>query len=788
MYQENSQNLAEFEASCRWLEEETITAEVAPLVVHTEVVSEPKTESPWCIALAGAPEFWKYTPIGDNKAPIDPKTGRAADNWQNKPFSLQQIAAMNGVVKAVGLISGPHSETLAVDFDGPGSDLTFKHHLERDVAELPPTVAWTSGKPSRQQMAFRVPMKWWHRLKGKRNLTLDGNGTVELRWSNHQSVVTGHHPETGAYRWVDGCGPSEQQFAVAPEWLLEALVKPVAVDTEEEATESQPWTSVARARDFLKHALQPASAFADYETWLAIGMELQATSAAAGRPDVLLPDFLSWCEEMGDAFDEEECLHEWQRWSDKGQVEGQRTFRSLVHRVQKLGYEEPAWPPAVRQPGSFLWRVQQASLRAWANALRKQLRQERGHSDPQEYSYVMAGQSIIQKLEIGWQKIALLGRPAERAAAKLKLSDELGVSGRQMDALVREMLEEQNDDNSKFSTFASVMTGDFSADPLVEGLLARARLTLIGGLGGTCKSTMCYEIAEAVTTGGMAFDSLRAAPGKVLIYQCDESASDARVKWDRMNLQPDNDRLRIQWGFTAAMLPDLERRIVEEQIDLVILDSLTTIFAGGDAKMTDAEIGLPLYHLNKLASRTGAGILLTHHLKKTDSKNSDKPRQPTKNDMFGSAFVTNATSDALGVWEMGKELNGDPVYGLVSLKCRSGLMSTGQLYQLEGNRETWRAHLRTDVGENSIAVAREVKDVAVAFLRTHIGEWFTANEIAAQLPDTRDAGFSVRGTRTLTNVLIKLAAEGYKTGVRKRPSKRGPGSRGKTPNEYSIQL
>ena len=102
--------------------------------------------------LAGAPEYWRFTPVGDAKVPVDPKSGKAATGWQNNPYSLDQICSMNGVVKAVGLMTGVVSQTMAIDFDGPGSNQTF----EQETGPCP-VCAPLDGRVERRMEDFPVP-------------------------------------------------------------------------------------------------------------------------------------------------------------------------------------------------------------------------------------------------------------------------------------------------------------------------------------------------------------------------------------------------------------------------------------------------------------------------------------------------------------------------------------------------------------------------------------------------------------------------------------------------------
>ena len=126
---------------------------------------------------------------------------------------------------AVGLRTGQISQTLCLDFDGPEAWHTFKELFGGEARQiLPRSIAWTSGKPKRCQIAFNIPANAALLLNDKRRKI----GTLELRWEGAQSVLLGHHPETGSYRWVEGCSPWQQQLATFP---LELLALVPAVNT-----------------------------------------------------------------------------------------------------------------------------------------------------------------------------------------------------------------------------------------------------------------------------------------------------------------------------------------------------------------------------------------------------------------------------------------------------------------------------------------------------------------------------------------------------------------------------
>ena len=136
-------------------------------------------------------EHWRYCRVraGEKKPyPAD---------WQNNPKVLEDIDSPN-----IGLMLGPLGNGIcAIDFDGTTA-WTWIQNQGVDIAGLR-SVAWTSGKTDRCQMAFWVPEEYWHVLKTKKISTGDREG-FEFRWAGGQSVLPPSiHPDTHeAYYWI----------------------------------------------------------------------------------------------------------------------------------------------------------------------------------------------------------------------------------------------------------------------------------------------------------------------------------------------------------------------------------------------------------------------------------------------------------------------------------------------------------------------------------------------------------------------------------------------------------
>lgn len=135
---------------------------------------------------------------------------------------------------------------LAMDHDGSVCDLLLeKWRTEQIVFDpemgqeqvLPETLTFTSGKQGRYQSLFYVPEEYknkitsktfviYQEVSGVSQFETDEYGkeyTAELdfRWSGHQSVIYGIHPQTKQqYQFLN----PESPIAVAPNWLLDKLV------------------------------------------------------------------------------------------------------------------------------------------------------------------------------------------------------------------------------------------------------------------------------------------------------------------------------------------------------------------------------------------------------------------------------------------------------------------------------------------------------------------------------------------------------------------------------------
>jgi hypothetical protein len=200
-------------------------------------------------------------------------------DWQNMPLLLEEVDSTN-----IGLILGPKGNGVcAIDFDGT-SAWTWATEHGIDISKLN-SVAWTSGKTDRCQMAFSVPEEYWDVLKTKKITTGDREG-FEFRWAGGQSVLPPSiHPDTKLpYEWIIDATNAVQTIPqdVLLAWLEEiAREIPKSLDTTPEVSIDEltddDITQVDHALMILKQ-LRPGLL---YDEWRTISW---AVAHHVGRP------------------------------------------------------------------------------------------------------------------------------------------------------------------------------------------------------------------------------------------------------------------------------------------------------------------------------------------------------------------------------------------------------------------------------------------------------------------------------------------------------------------------
>ena len=371
--------------------------------------------------------------------------------------------------------------------------------------------------------------------------------------------------------------------------------------------------------------------------------------------------------------------------------------------------------------------------------------------------------SIKEKLEDGLKKIDKLENFLERTFAFEALKIDLGLKPAVFEKLVNTLIRSQEDKEP--TDFDSIMASDDGLKPIVNDLLAVGLTTLVGdGFGG--KSSLAYQIIEAVSKGEEFAGQFPTTKAHTMIIQLDEPKANAKQKWRRMQYNPNRENFKIIFNFHPLMIPELEKDIVKNNTKVLVIDSLLKL-VDGIQDICSAEMGLFIYRLNKIASKHNISIILIHHLNRKPHKQERKV--VTKDDIYGSGYIYNGTSDCYALWRKKEEESLDYQWILKSLKARSSIVDEDESYLFAGNEEDYRFNFEK-LGSREISL-NEIKDKTgqvLQFLKNNPEEKYTPKQISSilGLNNANWAG-NILATLKGRNLIGRVEATGLNTKGRK---------------------
>lgn len=546
--------------------------------------------------LAALPSDWRLVRVGRDKRPI------AGDRWFDADdYSPDDALALNGNgPPAWGLKSGPASGVIVLDLDADGWRESFLEVTGHPITDLPPTIAWSSGRPGRSGHAFAVSdPEWWPHLANRRSWpNPDGATCWELRGDRHQAVIIGAHPDTAGYGWLPGRSPQEiPDPAPAPDWLLEALL----IQEHPEAEPVAPTTADADRAVAMLHSLPPEQ-FTTYSDWLRIGMALHHTDPG------LLTTWVDWCRPMPN-FDEAECMAKWSTFG-KGHRGRPATIATLHHLAKQYGYREPRDAQTTNGNG-------------------KQGREEGGKPSEEEkppptYTELLhATLDAIRnrapdlEMEFRAQLISRFRRKEEQVTAalfRLLTEQETGHAAGAADTC----------ESLDLSTIEGM-------DPLVDGFMPANDLGLTYGPKGSGKTHSGLALAFAVVDGtGFLDHSKPAEKGAVLFIASDSGAAPLKAAMqdlgvaDHPAVQPGPNQRFYVWAHDAgqgmaAWCASIEGcvRLLDfvkaKGIRLVVIDSAKTVCAKAGISYLDNDTVSALLTFIKETICVHASVMILSH-------------------------------------------------------------------------------------------------------------------------------------------------------------------------------
>jgi hypothetical protein len=541
---------------------------------------------PWRDQLGDLPKKWMLTPCNGKKQPIDPQTNRLLDDWPNRCMTSEQLQhLLSANIKAVGVAMGPISGgLLAVDFDAKGSEEQFQLAFGRPATDLPNTVSWSSGKPGRRQLGFNVSQEYWPQLRGRKVWkNQDKNTCLELRWSGHQSVVLGAHPETNGYTWCPGRSPRDLQVAEAPGWLLQPLMheeRSVALAGVKTTVEEE----CKRARCLLKY-ISPRD---DYEGWLQVGMALHSVDES------LLDEWIDHSR-GSNFFDENECIEKWSSFKGSGITLGTLYYFAKEESGDIVDLEcQSASANKSEKPGSGTLR--------WGEGIERMLLAITAGDQDKEMELRAAIMNTYRRSD----------QQVDAALFKLHTKKTAGI---------KKVCKRTGLDLSKIK----------ASDWLLPGFVIKNDLTLIYGNAGSGKTTVALGLADALLQGNGFLDhQIKTAPGRVLFIASDSGAQPLISALQDMNQidrpeykegaskrfhvwasDPEQDMLA--WDVSLANCIELQSFVTSKKIDLVIIDSCKAVFTGAGIEYADNNLVTAVLTYFKQVICVSTSVIFINH-------------------------------------------------------------------------------------------------------------------------------------------------------------------------------
>ena len=346
------------------------------------------------------PKEWRFVAV-QNKRPYQ-------NDWQKNPLTRSQLfkEITAGRSTGIGVCCGtPSGGLLFLDHDGQSaSEILTEWGFS--VGSLPPSWMVTSGRVGRFQLIYKIPEKYWSKIKTRKFQTgvKDSDGSVEqieLRWNGAQSIVSGKHPTTDGYRWMDGRSPDDLEIAEAPLAIIQKMMEP-------KKTKPAPVevfnSDIDKARSLLQ-SINP-NRIDDYDQWLKIGM------AAHSAGDSLLADWED-LSQKNSKYKQGECAKKWDSFKRSGISLGT---------LQKFAKEDGWTPPPRIFPDSVVpvettpipSKLEQLTSQELISFLRKSKQEIRFNTF--SHSIEMDGE-VIKNIELFYLTLAELGYKVEKQMA-----------------------------------------------------------------------------------------------------------------------------------------------------------------------------------------------------------------------------------------------------------------------------------------------------------------------------------------------------------------------------------
>ena len=156
---------------------------------------------------------------------------------------------------------------------------------------------------------------------------------------------------------------------------------------------------------------------------------------------------------------------------------------------------------------------------------------------------------------------------------------------------------------------------------IVDGLIRDGSLNIVSGHPKTGKSTIIRQLTACVVSG-KSFLGFKTVQNNVLYFCLEEHPKHFRKKLVDMGLDADAfGRIWVEssrMGYDGNSIVDIENFVVNNSIGMVVIDTLSRFWNIKDENSA-REVDTFISPLLGMTRRTGAAIMMIHHLKKGES-------------------------------------------------------------------------------------------------------------------------------------------------------------------------
>jgi hypothetical protein len=515
------------------------------------------------------PDWWTFVPVAGKATFVK--------EWSTKPLSrdlCEQAYKANSGYHGLGVVTGEFSGGLiALDIDGPEADKRYAEAAAEgyDAYGAERTMSWTSGKPGRRQLLYRVPASVVPELRHVKTLILRQEGEwrlghsdverhtkqgeaselpyeeVVLRFNQCQSVVPGSpHPDTKRpYQWLNYNGG---EVALVPEWVLDVLRsfrKPVQwlSDADQKALDAELGETAIPSRQirgwFFKEEVQYSMTTGCWDC-----------KACGVGGDVL--DFVHKTT-VGDLYAE--------------RPQGPDLERYVAEIAGKLGLNYPE--DARAQVQKEVPQVRMSSVEFF---------EELGRIYDSERNPSVRSDRMAQlAVETGRR---MNGKDCESALGEYrykKSADAQNTSARWFD--------EVDDQNY-----------------VIPNLLVRPGQVIMHASGGVGKTSACLGLAKAVLSGRpmrVRGIDVNVVQGPVLWIQSDQTLAKLKRDLQDNDIDPSDPNFRVIRGFQLNHMREFADWVRQYKPVLVIVDSIGSCSSRMQVSEIEKAFATPLYWYNE---------------------------------------------------------------------------------------------------------------------------------------------------------------------------------------------